>query len=813
MKRLICLTGLLMIGYTLRSQEKLDYQMPPKAIADLVNADPTPSVAIDADGKWMIYLDRPNLPAISELAQDELRLAGLRINPDNSGPSRGGYMTQIRFAEIATHQAEDAGTTITGLPENPRIGGVSWGPSGRRIAFYLSFDYHIELWIADIASGAAEKISRKPVNNTMPGLPYTWTPDGNAIFYRAVPERGPKPQAQKVPTGPNIQENIGRQAPSRTYQDLLTNPHEEALFEWYCRAEIRRIDLKTGTDESWLPPAIYGNVSPSPDGKYVLVETIEKPFSYLVPWSRFPSKVQVLDANAILVKHITDIPLADNIPIAFGSVMTGPRGHGWRNDEPATLYWVTALDGGDAKQDAKFRDQLWMWKAPFKGAPVPSLKTKLRYAGITWHSQKQAVIYEYWWNTRRRTTGLFDPSAKKPEVRMLFDRSTEDRYNDPGNFLSQKNVLGEYVLLTDAKGSTAYLTGMGASPEGNIPFVDKIDLKTLEKERIWQSQAPQYQMLTRMLNPETGEMIIRSESADSPPNYSLINLSSGESKALSAFKHPYPALQKVTKQEVPYTRSDGIALSGNLYLPDGYDAERDGPLPVLMWAYPNEYKSKDAASQKKGSPYEFLRLFYGSPIYWITQGYAVFDNISMPIVATEEGGQPNDTFITQLVDNARAAIDKLAEIGVGDPNRVAIGGHSYGAFMTANLLAHSDLFAAGIARSGAYNRTLTPFGFQSEDRTLWDAPELYLQMSPYMFAHKIKAPLLFIHGEADNNPGTFPMQSERMYNAVKGHGGTTRLVMLPHESHGYSSHESINHMLWETHEWLERWVKNKKTEE
>jgi dipeptidyl aminopeptidase/acylaminoacyl peptidase len=810
MKKTFFITALLMFGYTLKSQEKLEYQMPPEEIGRLVNAEPTPAVAIDADGKWMLYLDRPNLPSIEELAQEELRLAGLRINPDNSGPSRGGYITGIRIAALAGHRAEDPGKPITGLPENPRIGGVSWGPAGKNVAFYLSFEQHIELWLAEIATGVARKISTKAVNNTMPGLPYLWMPDGNTILYRATPERGPKPKAPRVPMGPNIQENIGRQAPSRTFQDLLTNPYEEALFEWYCTAEIRKIDLTKGSDERWLPAALYSGVTPSPDGNFILIETIEKPFSYLVPWSRFPSKIRVVDVAGNAVKDIANIPLADNIPIAFGSVMNGPRGHNWRNDQPATLYWVEALDGGDARAEATHRDQLFMWKAPFKGKPEASLKTKLRFGGITWHTEKQAVIYEFWWATRRRTTALFNPSAKNPVPKVIFDRSTEDRYNDPGSFLMEKNKFGEYVLMSDAKGQIVYLSGMGASPEGNKPFVSTMNLNTLERNVIWQSEAPRYEMLTRMLDAQTGDMIIRSESEDSPPNYFRINFKTGTRETLSAFPHPYPSLLDISRQDVAYQRADGVQLSGKLYLPAGYDAQKDGPLPVLMWAYPNEFKNRDAASQKKGSPYEFMRLFYGSPIYWVTQGYAVFDDISMPIVAPEEGAEPNDSFIPQLVDNARAAIDKLAEMGVGDRNRVAIGGHSYGAFMTANLLAHSNLFAGGIARSGAYNRTLTPFGFQSEDRTLWEAPEVYMQMSPYMFAHQIKSPILFIHGEADNNSGTFPMQSERMYNAIKGHGGTTRLVMLPHESHGYSSFESINHMLWETHVWLERWVKNKK---
>ena len=187
-------------------------------------------------------------------------------------------------------------------------------------------------------------------------------------------------------------------------------------------------------------------------------------------------------------------------------------------------------------------------------------------------------------------------------------------------------------------------------------------------------------------------------------------------------------------------------------------------------------------------------------------GYAVLDNAAMPIV-----GDPrtvNDHFVEQVVMDAKAAVEKAVAMGVTDPARVGVGGHSYGAFMTANLLCHTDLFAAGIARSGAYNRTLTPFGFQSESRTLWQAPDMYFKVSPFLSADKIKGALLLIHGEADNNPGTFPVQSERMYQAVRGNSGTVRYVSLPYESHGYEARESVGHTLYEMITWFDKYVKN-----
>jgi dipeptidyl aminopeptidase/acylaminoacyl peptidase len=226
-----------------------------------------------------------------------------------------------------------------------------------------------------------------------------------------------------------------------------------------------------------------------------------------------------------------------------------------------------------------------------------------------------------------------------------------------------------------------------------------------------------------------------------------------------------------------------------------------------MWAYPREYRNAKDAAQVRGSQYNFSIIKYGSPIFWVTQGYCVMENVEMPIVGTEDK-EPNDTYIEQLIMDAEAAIKVITDMGVGDPERVGVGGHSYGGFMTGNLLTHTKLFKAGIARSGAYNRTLTPFGFQAETRTYWEAPEVYNAMSPFMYANQLSGALLLVHGELDNNTGTFPIQSERFYQALKGHKATVRYVVLPLESHSYSAKENILHLLYEENAWLEKYVKN-----
>jgi dipeptidyl aminopeptidase/acylaminoacyl peptidase len=464
---------------------------------------------------------------------------------------------------------------------------------------------------------------------------------------------------------------------------------------------------------------------------------------------------------------------------------------------------VEALDEGDPSNEVEFRDQLFHKAAPFDEEALPSIKFNLRYRGITWGGDDLAITNEYWWSTRQMITSSFNPEQPEGSKHIIFDRSYEDRYNDPGTFQTKYNVYGKRVL--HMKGNSLYLFGTGASPEGNRPFVDMYNVKKGTTSRLWRSEAPWYERPIKLLDARKEIILTYRESPDLPANVFLRDLKKGKLTSLTSFTNPYEALKGIKKQVIHYERADGLPLKGDLYLPAGYKKE-DGTLPVIMWAYPDEFKSKDAAGQVTGSPYQFLRLYYGSPLFWVSRGYAIFDDISMPVVGVEDE-EPNDTFVPQLVANAEAAINKLVDMGVADRNRIAIGGHSYGAFMTANLLAHSDLFAAGIARSGAYNRSLTPFGFQAEERTFWEAPEIYFQMSPFMHADKVNEPILLIHGEADNNSGTFPIQSKRFYNAVKGHGGTARLVMLPNESHGYRSEESILHMLWEMDQWLEKYVR------
>lgn len=798
--RLAPLAVLFVLAPAKAQDDPLTYQTPAPQLAALVDAPRTPAVSLSPDGAMMALLARPSVPPVAELAQPELGLAGTRINPRTNGPSRASGFTGVTLRPI------EGGTerAVTGFPEDARLRSPSWSPNGAAMAVLVDRDDRIDLYLVDVATGQARLALPHAVNDAAPGSSYEWLPSSDGLIVRTVLEgRGEAPAESLVPTGPVVQESTGEAAPARTYQDLLESPLDEALFDHYMTSQLVRVGLEGGV--SPLGPAgVVTSFSPSPDGRYLLTQTRHRPYSYLVPWYRFPNRTDVWSLESgDLVATIDDAPLAERVPIAFGSVPTGPRSHQWRADAPATLVWAEAQDGGDAGAEAEVRDQLYALAAPFDGDRQPLATLPLRFSGITWGDDDTAIVEEYYWQDRTRRAYVLNPTAGTMEE--LFTVSFEDRYNDPGRPMTEANAAGRTVLVLD--GTASFWTGQGASDEGNRPFVRRLDLATGESTEVFRSEAPYYEVPVDFLGEPGTTLLTRRETVTEPPNYVARDLQTGDVRAVTAFPHPYPELAEVQKETIEYERADGVPLSATLYLPPGYDAERDGPLPTLVWAYPTEFKSAAAAGQRSDSPYQFTYVSYWGAVPFVTQGYAVLDDASFPIVGEGED-QPNDTFRQQLVMNAEAAIEAGAARGVVDPDRVAVGGHSYGAFMVGNLLAHSDLFRAGIARSGAYNRTLTPFGFQREERTFWDDPMLYFGMSPFMHAEKIDEPILLIHGDADNNPGTFTLQSERLYGALKGLGGTARLVLLPEESHGYRARESLLHMLWEEARWLDTYVKN-----
>ncbi|WP_044399417.1 S9 family peptidase [Lacinutrix sp. Hel_I_90] len=804
MKKTTFLAALFLCAFAF-SQENLNYQKPSNEILELAEAPLAPSIRMDDQGENIVFLYRSNFKSIETLSEKEMRLGGLRINPKTNINSRQTYYNDIK---VRTGRNEQE-TAVNGLPEAGRYTNFTWSPDQKMMAFTNTVSDGVELWILDVATKAVNKITASNLNaNT--GTPFSWFKDSKSLLVKTLNKNRKTLIDTKtaVPTGPTISvSEAGKKAQNRTYQDLLKNKTDEHNFEQLVVSELQKVAI-TGTAELWMKSAMYSDISFSPDGNYIMVTTIEKPFSYLVPYSRFPSKINIVDKKAKLVKTALEVPLIEDLPKGFMAVRKGKRNLSWRDDKPASLVWAEALDEGDPEIEVPYRDEVFQLDAPFEGNPKSLLKTIGRFYNVEWGNYNTAIAHDYWWNTRNTKSYLFNPSDAASEAVVFIDRNYQDRYNDPGTFISKRNKYGRYTL--DMVEDNVYLMGDGYSDSGKFPFIDEMNLETKETVRLYQAQlTDKIENISSALDLKKGEILVLLESKNEYPNYYIRNIKKKTAPVpLTQFKNPFSSIQNVHKEVIKYNREDGLELSGTLYLPTNF--EEGKKYPMIMWAYPQEFKDKSNAGQNTKSSNAFTYPYYGSPIYWVTKGYVVLDDASFPIVG-EGSDEPNDTFIKQLVSNAKAAIDAVDSLGYINRDKVAVGGHSYGAFMTANLLSHSNLFAAGIARSGAYNRTLTPFGFQSEERNYWEAPEIYYNMSPFMHADTMKTPLLLIHGEADNNSGTYPLQSERYFNALKGLGAPVRLVMLPKESHGYRAKESVMHLLWEQDQWLEKYLKDKET--
>ena len=775
------------------------YQTPSSDLAALVDAKLAPSSYLSGDGQWLALFDRKRVETLDDLAKEELKLAGIKLNPANFSRSR----PRTKFSGLQLkHIATGAVIAVNNLP-NGVIRSPKWSSNSEYLAFIVEQPTQANLWVYNTQTKQARQLSDVSLNSVLTAAPYQWLPDSTAIVANVAVNLGkPRLANDSNSVVPVIQQSSGQKAPARTYQNLLTSPFDEQQFKFYGQGQLSYIPM-SGVASAIGQPALFKSFSISPDSTNILVASIDEPFSYQVPYSRFAATWQVWGMRGYTLVELAKQPLADNIPQGYDSVRTGRRDFQWRNDQGAEIIWAQAQDGGDMKTDVPHHDYLYSLRSPFKREAKLFAKVERRFSGMQWANENVALLTEWRFSDRQVRTYVIQPRNADRNRVLFSQRSYNDAYKDPGDVIYEHNDLGANVIKV-VGGRYIFLRGNGASEQGNVPFLDQYDIKTNTTKRLWQSKAPYYERVRAMLDDEGERLITIRESKTQQPNFFIRDLGNDTLTQLTTFEHPYPAFKGVTKELVRYKRDDGVELSGTLYLPPGYD-KTQGPLPVLMWAYPLEYKDKAVASQVRESPYEFTYVGYWGPMPYLAKGIAVFDDPKMPIVGVE-GKEPNDLFRKQLVASAQAAVDVLVEKGIADKDKIAIAGHSYGAFMVANLLAHSDLFKTGIARSGAYNRTLTPFGFQGEERDFWQAQDVYANMSPFFHAEKINEPMLMIHGQEDPNSGTFPMQSERMYAALKGLGKEARLVMLPYEAHGYRARKSLLHVLWEQEQWLEKYL-------
>ena len=779
----------LAIGPLQTSAQNNNYRRPPADVAAIVEAKPTPQVSMSPNRDALLLTNYNPNPGIATLAQPFLKLGGLRVNPQINARQR---ITEFTSCEVQWF-AEGKSVTIE-LPKTGRLAGIpAWSPNGNRLAFGIDVADGVQLWVADTRTGKSKRLGTFYINDML-GSPFSWLEDSENLFVRTIPSgRGTAPSAIVVPTGPSIEETAGKVSQVMTFQDLLKNENDELLFEYYGTSQLATVNVSTGKVQNLGNPGIYSGTDWSPDENFVLVTQLQKPFSYRVQYSNFARKTEIWDRAGKVIRKVVEFPVTDEIP-RQGTVV-GPRALEWQPIYGARLLWAEALDGGDPKKKVDFRDKIMQLDPPFAGEAREILKTKHRYSGFEWLAVKDACLLSEFDRDRRWGTtyslNLQNPASKD----TLFDLSINDDYGNPGNPVYDRLPNGDYVIAQD--GDWLYYNSEGASDEGQYPRLDKINLKTGEKQTLYKSADKTFEEFIAFAGKGRDRILTRYMSKTEVPNFFMINLTDKSRKALTQFSDPAPQLTGIEKRVVKYNRPDGVPLSGTLYLPLDYKPGQK--LPLFLWAYPLEYSDKNTAGQVRVTDNTFTFYRNDSPLFFVTQGYAVLMDATIPIVGDPE--TMNNTFLEQATASGRAAIDYLDSLGIIDRKKVGVGGHSYGAFMTANLLAHSDDYAYGIARSGAYNRTLTPFGFQSERRSFWEAKDIYMNVSPFNFADKIKKPLLLIHGEADNNPGTFTVQSERLYQAIKGNGGTARLVLLPHESHGYRARESVLHVLAEMFDW------------
>ena len=793
------------------AQTAITYQKPPAPIEQILDAPETPSVSVSPDGLTLLIAQPQTYPSIAEVAQPRHRLAGIRFNPRTAGPSVTNDSIQLRLQSVAPGSPQ----TIVGLPPTLRASDAIWSPDSKHIAFVQRSEAALNLWIIDVATAHAHSLGILKLNAVL-GRPCSWMPNSASLLCKTLPvSRGPAPKISDVPTGPHVSENLGKVTPAPTYEDMLSTPDDENIFEYYATSQLVEFPL-AGPAHALPIKGLIGTATPSPDGRYALVELFHRPFSYTVPYERFPLKTEVVTLKTGTAKTLLDRPVVDNLPISRDAVEPGPRDYQWRSDVPATLVWVEAANGGLPTPKAPVADYVKALPAPFDGQPTTILEAPLRLArgfggarGLEWGNEHLAVATISRFSDRKSMILAFDPSTPG-KTTTIYEGSSQDRYHSPGRPITVINATGHSVLKLTPDGQAIYFLSEGASRTGDKPFIATMPLAGGKENILFRSDDPYYILPIAVLpSAKTGDakLLVRRESQTESPNYYTASLSAPTAALtqITTFPSPYAGINMPTHELLHYKRADGLDLTATLWLPYGYNKSQ-GPLPTLMEAYPAEFKTRAAASQVAGSPNRFPNINWGSPIYFAQTGYAVLENAAIPIIG-EGDAQPNDSYVEQLVDGAKAAIDAGVATGTVDRSRVGVMGHSYGAFMTANLLAHTNIFRAGIARSGAYNRTLTPYGFQNEERTYWQDPKVYFDMSPFSYADKIKTPILLIHGEADDNTGTFPIQSERFYAALKGQGATVRLVFLPLEPHHYGAHESLQHMLWEMSNWLDTYVK------
>ena len=854
--RTLALTVLLCGILPLANAQEVEYKTPSQEAMEMILATPLSRITFNpAMDMGAVYGKDEPYAGIAEIAAiNEFKVAGLRLNADNFSQTRRGYYTKLELIKVPAGTL----TAIEGLPANPRIHDFKWSPDGRTLCFLNDTPNEVELYKVDVTAPApaAVKINARPVN-TIYGSSFAFL-DNQRIIYRSVPaDLGAFPKAE-LPKGPIVMESFGKKSTYRTYQDLLKSPYDEAVYEYLCTAVLAIYD--GSATRTVGEKGIIRSFTPSPDGNYLIVNTLHRPYSYSSSSMSFPSKTQLWDVEGNVVRVLKDLPPTPpkNLDRPLGKKphmdkdknlrkerKPSKNGFAWRTDMDAVLTWIETAPSPDGKEEdldrgpGRFRPDeekpedkdkpertwftsLYQCAAPFDLDQDKQLvfTSEYRLGRVFWGNATTALYSDR--STKQKLMRTFYINPSDTTVRRLL--ITEDTSLDT---LGGRPVIGEICLdratgrlKLDRKSSCILLSGDNRPDENGdyMSFIDRITLKDGKLENVWMGKAPYKTLIAGIpeFDARSVRFIATKESPTDVPNYITVNVKKKKVKEIpfTGFVNNIPHYDRIRSEYLTYQREDGVHCTARVFLPADYDKERDGRLPVFMWTYPYEHKSvAQAESRRRADRYGFAVPGRNKQIFWCLNGFAVVLEWSMPIISEKNGAEPNEMFRKNLVMNAEAIIKALDEAGIGDPKRMSVGGHSYGGFMTGNLLAHTRLYKLGIANSGAYNRSLTPYGFQSEDRDYWKITEIYNAMSPFNYATQVKDAILLTHGQMDENTGTHPIQSERFYYAIAGHNGNARWLQLPYEGHGYAYKENLLHYFYTVESMLDKFVKNAKVED
>ncbi len=759
------------------------YRMPSDAVIQLLTAPAPAQPLIHARSGNIALLETDKVISQRRLLAPRIGLAGVRLDPVTGITDIEPMVRQITLVRADGHGAEQVAgapptkpATWTAEGES-RFTFVQFSPDGARLsALRVATGKPSELWIYDIATGRTRKVS----SHVSPvwGNPCEWV-DADALLCRMRPKR---PPALPEPStdGPVVVDHAGDTLPTRTYTMLLENGYDDALFEHYFTVELARISSKGKVERLGVSPGLIKHFEVAPSGQYVLLRRLQPPYPRLVPAPRFPATVEVWDLAA--GKRIYQ-----SEPVGFGIEDSDEYGAEldsiqWQPDQPATAGYLYRRPLKDGAVEYQWRTL----QASPTAKPVVLARSDSRILSFGWSSAGTP------WHLSRGQQGETVLTVLLPEGNnILWHGDRSDRAADPGRALRVDGQQGP-VLEHDGR---IFLTGDGLTAAGPRPFLNSVDIRSGETRQLWLAEDGVYEPVLAILDPAQEAWLTRRETETRPPQ--LNRVQQGTVSTLYSAGDPYPALQKVERRRIEYPRADGVTLRATLYLPKSNDAPK--PLPTLIWIYPREYDDPAQAEQLDSKAFRFHNIVGPSAIAATLAGYAVVVSPTVPILSTDDG----NGYLPQLVASTDALVDFLVEQNISHPGRIAIGGRSYGAFSAANLLIHSDKFASGIAMSGAYNRTLTPFGFQHEKRSFWEATDYYSSISPFFHANQVKKPLLLVHGGEDPNPGTPKAQARRFFHALVGEGAVCRYVELPGEAHHYRGRETVLYATWEMINWLD----------